>query len=109
MTPLLEGGVSQGDLPTLIRFGGGLNALTPSSLPGPLVLLVVLAAPVLVLSLLIDVLHRARHRHIHVPHISWYTLLYPGRRCYPGRPSLSCLLFIYETLERFSVIPFSFL
>ena len=40
----------------------------PSSLPGPLV---VVAAPLLVLPLLIDVLHRARHRHILVPHISW--------------------------------------
>ena len=64
----------------------------PSSLPGPLVMLVVLAAPFLVVSLLIDVLHRAHHRHIHVPHIPWYTLLYPGRPC------LSCLLFIYVSL-----------
>ena len=29
LTPRLEGGGSQGDVPTLIRFGGGLNALAP--------------------------------------------------------------------------------
>ena len=40
----------------------------PLSLPGPLV---VLAAPLLVLTLLIDALHRAHHRRIHGPHISW--------------------------------------
>ena len=66
LTPRLEGGYYHGDMPTLIKFGGSPNAVTPSSLPGPLVAVPVV--PLLMLSLLLSLIVVAPPA----------TLLFPG-------------------------------